>query len=59
MPLGTVIDEVLTILPERCAFIVGATARQQSHVPRTLTANARSHSSTVSSSNGFLTICVK
>ena len=57
IPHATVIEEGLTILhlAERCAFKVGATARQQSQVPAdVMTANARSHSSTLSSSNGFL-----
>ena len=59
MPPGTVIDETLTILPLRASFIAGATALQQSQVPRTFTSNIRSHSATVSWSHGFFTMLAK
>ena len=37
MPLGTVIDDVLTMRPPPAARIAGTTALQHSHVPRTFT----------------------
>jgi hypothetical protein len=52
VPLATMAEAMLMIRPERCAFITGATARQQSQMPLTLTAINRSHSASSIFSNG-------
>jgi hypothetical protein len=50
--LATMAEATLTMRPARCAFMMGATARQQSHPPLTFTAMRRSHSASSIFSKG-------
>ena len=44
MPVHGAVEPTFTILPDRRSLMYGATARQQSHTPRTTTEKHRSHS---------------